>query len=266
MTELNSLVDGSENLNHLNHPYFLSDIISIDENDKNDYIPYASFNYMNPNFNDTKEQSLINQSNIIGKKRQKQRPNPNNPEKDNNENCETKKKKRRKFEKDNVLMKIQCHYMTFIIKFINNILEYFNYDPKERFKDIKYSYKKNIQKSNFISLKGKKLYEIITNEVSKKIKEPNLLFNLNLYEKLKSDEIIRNILNENYLNLFKNVYHKSERSVDLRPYGIDVIIPLSETIEMYNDIEKIDKDYINILNKYVNKIYFASNFIFSIKK
>lgn len=262
MSESDSLVNGSENLNQLSHPYFISDIISIDENDKNDYIPYESFNYVNPDFSDTKEHSFINQSNNTGNKR----PNPDNPEEDNNENSETKKKKRRKFEKDNVLMKIQCHYMTFIIKFINNILEYFNYDPKERFKDIKYSYKKNIKKSNFISLKGKKLYEIITNEVSKKIKEPNLLFNLNLYEKLKNDEIIRSILNENYLNLFKNVYHKSDRNVDLRPYGIDVIIPLSETIEMYNDIEQKDKDYINILNKYVNKIYFSSNFIFFIKK
>ena len=262
MSQSDSLINGNENLNHLNHPYFSPDIISIDENDKNDYFPNEQLNYMNPYFNDTKEHSFTNQPNIIGTKRLT----PDNPKEDNNENCETKKKKRRKFEKDNVLMKIQCHYMTFIIKFINNILEYLKYDPKERFKDIKHSYKKNIKKSNLISLKGKKLYEIITNEVSKKIKEPNLLFNQNLYEKLKNEEIIKNILNENYLNLFKNVYHKSERNFDLKQYGKDVIITLSETIEMYKDIEKKDKDYINILNKYVKKMYLSKNYIFSIKK
>ena len=110
-----------------------------------------------------------------------------NNEKDNNDNDingvqknekkkrEKREKKSRKYEKDLISMKIQCHYMTFMIKLINEILAYFKYDKKDRFKDIEYSIKKDVKKENFNKLKTKKLYEIITEKVSmKKIEKNNM--------------------------------------------------------------------------------------------
>lgn len=190
----------------------------------------------------------------------------NNNEKTN----EVKKpiKTRRKYQKDLILMKVQGHYMTFIIKVINEILDFFNYNKKDRFKDIEHSIKKRIQKENFETLKKKKLYEIITNKVTKKNqndKSYNEYFNMNLYKYVEKDEVIKNFLNENYLNLFRNIYYEGERNLNLKEYGKDVIITLSEKIQMYNDIEKEDKDYINSLNKYVKKNYFSTN-LFNIKR
>ena len=75
-----------------------------------------------------------------------------------------KKNIKRKYEKDLISMKIQCHYITFVIKLINEILDFLKFDKKDRFKDIKYSIKKDVKKENFDKLKGQKLYEIITNK------------------------------------------------------------------------------------------------------
>ena len=188
-----------------------------------------------------------------------------NKENDDNNNKTKKKKKKekksRKYEKDLILMKIQCHYISFIIKFINEILSFFNYDKKDRFKDIEHSIKIDVKRENFNQLKSKKLYQIITEKVSIKNRKNNYdeYFNLNLYKKLQKDEIIKNILNENYLNLFRKIYYKGERNLNLKEYGKNIIISLSDNIEMYKDIKKPDEEYINSLNKYVKKMYFSTN-------
>ena len=78
-------------------------------------------------------------------------------------------------------------------------------------------------------------------------------------KKLEKNEIIKNFLNENYLNLFRNIYYKNEKKLNLKVYGKDVVIYLSDDIEMYKDIEIKDKEYINTLNKYVKKLYFSPN-------
>ena len=236
-------------------------VILIKANDESFYIP----NISSTNASETKEQPLVvisnNKSNIqnfIGKKGDKGELSNKSGKSD---------KKKRKFEKDNVLVKIQVHYMTFIIKFINNILEELNYDKKLRFIDIDHSFKKNIHSRNFQSLKYKKLYEILINKISSKHKTYNKDYNKILYEKIKyEDEFVNNILNENYLNFFKNIYYKSERVINLGKYGRDVIVNLSDDIKMYKDIEKTDKHYINIMDKYVNKNYFSITNFFKIKK
>ena len=127
-----------------------------------------------------------------------------------------------------------------------------------------------MKKNFFESLKKKKLYEVITNPISKKNhRDDNYdkFFNMSLYEKLKKDEkyeTIINILNENYLILFRDIYYKNERNMNLEKYGKNDIITLSEKkIEMYKDIEKEDKDYINCIDKYVRQ-NFSSN-IFKVK-
>ena len=156
-----------------------------------------------------------------------------------NEQKSKKKNASRKYEKDLISMKIQCHYITFMIKLINEILDFLKFDK----------------------LKGQKLYEIITNKVSSKNSKVSFdeSFNLNLYKKLEKNEIIKNFLNENYLKLFRNIYYKNERNLNLKEYGKDVVITLSNEIKMYHDIEINDKDYINSLNKYVKKMYFSPN-------
>jgi hypothetical protein len=247
-----------------------------------DIIPNEINNYSS-SLKETKDQITLIDQNLIGNKRQttdnielinengiEEIESDNNKERSDekdsdNDACEQKtkknRKKRRKFEKDLISMKIQCHYMTFMIKLINEILDFLKYDKRDRFRDIQHSIKKDIKKEHFNQLKGQKLYEVITKKVSVKNRKNNYdeFFNLNLYKKLENDELIKNILNENYLNLFRKIYYKSERNLNLKEYGKDVDISLSEEIKMYKDIKVTDKEYINSLDKYVNKMYFSKN-------
>ena len=72
-----------------------------------------------------------------------------------NSKNETKNQKSHdKFANDNLLRKIQVHYITFIISAINTILEALDYD--EQFFKIDYELKKNINKDYFESLKNYK--------------------------------------------------------------------------------------------------------------
>ena len=247
-----------------------------------DIIPNEMNNYSS-SLKETKDQITLIDQNLIGNKRQtsdnielinengiEEIESDNNKERSNEKDSDndageqkTKKnrKKRRKFEKDLISMKIQCHYMTFMIKLINEILDFLKYDKRDRFRDIQHSIKKDIKKEHFNQLKGQKLYEVITKKVSVKNRKNNYdeFFNLNLYKKLENDELIKNILNENYLNLFRKIYYKSERNLNLKEYGKDIDISLSEKIEMYRDIKESDEEYINSLDKYVNKMYFSKN-------
>ena len=247
-----------------------------------DIIPNEMNNYSS-SLKETKDQITLIDQNLIGNKRQtsdnielinengiEEIESDNNKERSDekdsdNDACEQKtkknRKKRRKFEKDLISMKIQCHYMTFMIKLINEILDFLKYDKRDRFRDIQHSIKKDIKKEHFNQLKGQKLYEVITKKVSVKNRKNNYdeFFNLNLYKKLENDELIKNILNENYLNLFRKIYYKSERNLNLKEYGKDIDISLSEKIEMYRDIKESDEEYINSLDKYVNKMYFSKN-------
>lgn len=237
--------------------------LSIGKNEQSNYF----FNEVmeqgnNTNISKTSDQTGSVPINIISRKREFP---------DNSKENE-KKRKRRKYQRDNILIKIQCHYMTFIIKFVNNVLDFLDVDKNDRFKDIQHSFKKDIKKDQFNSLKTAKLHEIITQAISKKNKNNNIKpdehYNINLYKKLSKNEIIKNLLNENYLNLFQKVYYKSERFFNLKEYGKDVVMPLSDNIEMYKNIEikdkEYDKKYINIIDAYIKKSYFAS--LFKIKK
>ena len=279
MSEFNPIDSGSENDSYIIRHQFTNENNDLYEED---IIP-NQINNNSSSLKETNDQITIIKQNLIGNKRQntdnielinekeiEEIDSYNNMEQNNEKNNDNdikepkkkkNKKKRRKYEKDLISMKIQCHYMTFMIKLINEILDSLKYDKRDRFKDIEHSIKKDVKKEHFNQLKGKKLYEIITEKVSIKNRKNNYdeFFNLNLYKKLEKDELIKNILNENYLNLFRKIYYKSERNLNLKEYGKDVDISLSEKIEMYKDIEETDKEYINSLDKYVKKIYFSKD-------
>ena len=90
---------------------------------------------------------------------------------DENENENQPKKNHNKFDTDNILTKIQVNYITFIVLFLNFILDFFNYDKSERFKQIDYKVKQVVNQNHFNDLKSKKLHEIICMKISPKNKK-----------------------------------------------------------------------------------------------
>jgi hypothetical protein len=191
--------------------------------------------------NPEKQQDVFESNSLLTKKRG--RGNKNSL---NSTSSENDKKIHDKFSTDNLLRKIQIHYLSFIISFINDILKYLNYN--QRFLKLDYRFKKNVNKNFVESLRQKTIGEIICNDVSIKYRRQHKDANKKIYEEIKNDRILNNILSENYLKFFKKIYYKINRIINLKEYGLDKDIVLSENVksfkyllEPYDSIE--EKEY-----------------------
>ena len=163
---------------------------------------------------------------------------------------------------DNNLRKIHINFITFIVYYINVILNQLNY--KERFYNLSYSFKKRINKMILEDLKSQTIKDIISNNISEKYKNINKNINYEIVSKIESENLLNKILSEKYIDLFKKVYFKNNRCIDLRKYGHNKIIILPKYIKMYKELliknEKKDK---NIKKKFEEciKQYFLQNYI-----
>ena len=192
----------------------------------------------------------LNESTLLTKKRRgRQTSNKNGKAHDKNST-------------DNLLRKIQVHYMTFIICFINEILNQLNY--QQTFLKLDYEYKKNVSKKFSDLLKNKNLSDIICNKISNKYKKEDINKNKIIYEKIKDDLIFKNLFKENYLEFFKNIYYKSVNKINLIKYGLnkEIILPKNK-VKMFKDLieEKTeeDEDYIKNLHLCVAQNYLPKN-------
>ena len=165
-----------------------------------------------------------------------------------------------KYSADNLLRKLQVHYLSFIISFLNDILKNLNY--KKKFLKLDYKFKKNV-KQNFVeSLKSKSLREIICNNISSKYQNYNDDANEIICTKIQKDEVLNKILSENYLQLFKKIYLKSNKIVNLKEYGLDKEIILSKEVKMYKDLLKSfeeNKEYKKSLNECINRNFLTES-------
>ena len=159
---------------------------------------------------------------------------------------------------DNLLKKIQVHYLTFIVQFLNEILKFLNF--KERFLRLSYKFKSNVNKTFFNSLKTKTIRDIICTQISAKYKKVALNINENIYEQTKLNKILNKIFSENYLLFFRKIYFKSERIINLKEYGLNQKLILSEKAKMYKDlIENKDYVYKRNLKDCVNRHFFSDS-------
>lgn len=148
-----------------------------------------------------------------------------------------------KFSHDNLLRKIQVHYISFIVSFMNEILKILNYP--QQFLKLSYSFKKNVNKRFVDSLKSKNLREILCNEISVKYRNKDKNSNILICEEIEKNEILSRILSDNYLKIFKNVYFQSNRIINLKDYGLDKEIILSQNVKMYKDLLKDNEAFEN---------------------
>lgn len=174
------------------------------------------------------EKENITKDNLINKKRKRGKKskkiiNNNRKYHDNNRT-------------DNLLRKIQCHYMSFIVSYLNNILKNLNYQQK--FLKLDYKYKRNVNKKFVESLKKKTVGDILCNKISDKYKHSSTDTNKELCKKIKNIKIFNNILDDNYLTLFRKVYYKSNKRINLNEYGLNKEIILSNDVKMFNDLLK----------------------------
>ena len=144
------------------------------------------------------------------------------------------------------------------MQFLNEILKFLNF--KERFLRLSYEFKSNINKTFFNSLKTKTIRDIICTQISVKYKKVAQNTNENIYEQIKWNKILNKIFSENYLLFFRKIYFKSERIINLKEYGLNQKLILSEKAQMYKDlIENEDYVYKRNLKDCVNRHFFSDS-------
>lgn len=179
----------------------------------------------------------------------------NTPVKDNeiigNKNFHDKNKT------DNLIRKIKVHYISFLLSFINEIIK--NLNIKETFLKLDYQMKKEIKKKSLESLKNKTIGDIISSKISTKYKNKVENYNEIIFKEIKNkSEVLKNIFSQNYLTFFKSVYYKSNNRINLKSFGLDKEIILSNKVEMYKDFLK-NKDFDSLHIRKLNSCM-AKNF------
>ena len=161
-----------------------------------------------------------------------------------------------KFESDNMFLKVNGHYINFITDYVNTILDIL--DCEDKFLPINYKDKISIDIKYFSELKNSNIGEILKKDISPRYSIQSKDNNKNSFENLiNKNSIINKLLSENYLNLFKNVYYKSERNINLNKYGINMNIKLAKNkVKMFKDLLekkeiKANAEYIKKLDKFV---------------
>lgn len=110
---------------------------------------------------------------------------------------------------DNLLRKIQVHYLSFVVNYVNDVIKSFiNIKNPPLFKNLDYKIKKTVNHRFVEKLKSKKISEILQLKVSPKMKIHDESVNKNIYDKVcKICPFMINYLNQSYLSLFKEYYN-----------------------------------------------------------
>ena len=201
------------------------------------------------------KQNIFEITKYIQKKRRRGRRPRNNFHP--NEQCQ---KPTRKFNRDNILSKNQVHFFSYIILFINCLLNF--YGIKKQFKQIDYNLKRNVNFDNFMDLRTKTLGDILCKDITKKFKKKENNYNYMLYQEIKGKKnpIINNFFEKNYLLFFQSFYYVNCKSINIKDFGNkdDVYINLSGKVITFQD--KIDSFgdviYSKIYQAIVEELYF----------
>jgi len=186
----------------------------------------------------------------------------------------TNKKKRRKhgiYSEDNILTKIQVHYMTFIINFINmcNPLK----GKRNEFKKFNHKDKRNINSAHIKELENSSLYDLLINTpISYKYTKVNEYCNIKLADKISKykDDFFNQILKMNYIDFFDYYYNDNKPSKEIIINGRIIKLSAGAGTETFYELIKNkkqkykDKHYeeliLNVAKKfYLNKMKHRKN-------
>lgn len=158
----------------------------------------------------------------------------------------------------NIRTKITIAYISFLVQFINSAIDLFLREENNinQYKIKKVFHSKKINKKFIEDLKQKTIKEIISDRISPKYlsneKKENEKICQTIIEKNKELEIL---LNQNYMEFFKDIFYPSNQEVDLQKYGIHKTLFLNSNVILYKDfINNIKKQGGSDLDDYLKKI------------
>ena len=150
---------------------------------------------------------------------------------------------------DNILRKIQVHYLSFVVSFTNALLKHLGYSSESEFVDLDYNIKKVISKKNFFSFKKKNIGQILCHKASPKFRTKNEENNFIIYEEVKENKDVNYFLSKNFMELFKDVYLKFKNKRSINENGKRTINENGIVFDLPEEVKTFD-DLLNKLRKY----------------
>ena len=148
------------------------------------------------------------------------------------------------YDYDNILRKIQVHFLTFIISFANDLIEAFIPNCKElRFKNLSYNIKKTVSHSYVEELKNKTIGDILQFKASPKNKKFSDSINEQIYQKVcYLSPFLKHFFKISYLELFSEYYFKVNRSFCIEGININASQKTKFFVDLVQkNIEAADK-------------------------
>jgi hypothetical protein len=122
-----------------------------------------------------------------------------------------RKKEHSKFEKDNIMRKLNIHFISFMVKYVNFNIQKIISKNHPLFINLSYEFKKKLNNSTFAELKNMNLGEILRNEGSWKNKR-NLIYESDYNERIFKSVYktsLKDLLDTNYIKFYREVYASS---------------------------------------------------------
>ena len=142
---------------------------------------------------------------------------------------------------DNILIKIQVHFMNFIISFINDCIRASNKSKKLFFKKFNTDIKKKISKMSFNSIKNSTINEILSNiKISRKYKKFDPYYNKVNLNILLKDDWFKKLFGMKFLDLFRYYYNDKKPFTEILLF--DKIITLSKDTKPFFKLIERNKE------------------------
>ena len=141
----------------------------------------------------------------------------------------------------NIRTKLTIAYFAFLIQFVNSTIELVLCEENDvndinQYKLKKINHSKNISKKLIKDLKKQKIRQIISYEINSKNIKGEKNENEEICKKIiEKNKKLENILNQNYMEFFKNIFYQSNREVNLKKYGINKKSFLNSNVVLYKD-------------------------------
>ena len=261
----------SEQKSFISSNYFLTDNDNEYDITRDPFVLFEPDNYLNfDNMN------FIFNENSFESSKDKTEEKENNILKNNKWTCSQKKlsgRKRKssfdnkgkfhnKSQNDNILRKINGHFLNFLIDFMNQVLSKCNIitenKKKNHFCGVNGDFKKIINKTNFDSICNQSISQILTLENNYKFKNKNK--NRELLNKIKdnNNEILNKILSKKYIDIFKEVFYINKKVIIYE--GLQLNLPKTFDDFLVKVKANEDSSYKMRIEEVIKKNFFPQKF------
>ena len=172
-------------------------------------------------------------------------------------NKESKKDEHTSWSIDNIIVKVQAHFLDFMISFLNDCVHSFPETQKYTFLKLDRGEKKKVSKKQMDKMKNSTIKDLLEKvKISKKYKQYDENTNKSNLDALMEESWLRQIFHIKFSDLFFYYYNNEQPLKDLTIFGKKLI--LSKTTESFIALLQKDKNKImeDKIVEYTKEIYF----------